>query len=184
MTLALLLANVSAISLVIAIAWHLGKRRARRDWDTTVELVEPLTLDCCGLPCLLDGVEVFMRAAGQHIATHPAWPDEDTRELRARLLAEEYAETMDADYDDNLAEYVDGLLDVIVIAWGSLLTTVGPEAAYAAAAEVTRSNLDKIGPDGTVLKRRDGKVLKPEGWTGPDLVGVLAAHGYRQETAA
>lgn len=184
MTLALLLVNVSAISLVIAFAWHLRECRDRRDWETTVELFEPLTLDCCGLPGLLDGVEVFMRAAEQPIATHPAWPDEDTRELRARLLAEEYAETMDADYDDDLAEYVDGLLDVIVIAWGSLLTVVGPEVAYAAAAEVTRSNLDKIGPAGTVLKRADGKILKPEGWTGPDLVGVLARHGYRQETAA
>jgi hypothetical protein len=34
--------------------------------------------------------------------------------------------------------------------------------------EVMRSNLDKIDPEtGTVLKRDDGKVLKPDGWTPP-----------------
>ena len=37
-------------------------------------------------------------------------------------------------------------------------------------AEVTRSNLDKINlHTGKVIKREDGKVLKPEGWTPPQL---------------
>ena len=37
-------------------------------------------------------------------------------------------------------------------------------------AEVARSNLTKIDPvTGKVNKRKDGKVLKPEGWTPPDL---------------
>ena len=36
--------------------------------------------------------------------------------------------------------------------------------------EVARSNLSKIDPvTGKVKKREDGKVLKPEGWTPPDL---------------
>ena len=36
--------------------------------------------------------------------------------------------------------------------------------------EVARSNLDKINPHtGKVIKREDGKVLKPEGWTPPQL---------------
>jgi predicted HAD superfamily Cof-like phosphohydrolase len=36
--------------------------------------------------------------------------------------------------------------------------------------EVARSNLSKIDPvTGKVIKRNDGKVLKPEGWTPPDL---------------
>jgi predicted HAD superfamily Cof-like phosphohydrolase len=37
-------------------------------------------------------------------------------------------------------------------------------------AEVARSNLAKIDPTtGKVIKRPDGKVLKPEGWTPPSL---------------
>jgi predicted HAD superfamily Cof-like phosphohydrolase len=40
----------------------------------------------------------------------------------------------------------------------------------AAWAEVARSNLAKIDPaTGKVIKRPDGKVLKPEGWTPPAL---------------
>jgi predicted HAD superfamily Cof-like phosphohydrolase len=36
--------------------------------------------------------------------------------------------------------------------------------------EVARSNLCKINPEtGKVNKRADGKVLKPEGWTPPQL---------------
>jgi predicted HAD superfamily Cof-like phosphohydrolase len=35
--------------------------------------------------------------------------------------------------------------------------------------EVMRSNFAKIGEDGKVRKREDGKVLKPTGWTPPDL---------------
>ena len=40
--------------------------------------------------------------------------------------------------------------------------------------EVARSNLAKIIPEtGKVLKRDDGKVLKPEGWTPPSLANFV-----------
>ena len=39
--------------------------------------------------------------------------------------------------------------------------------------EVARSNLQKIGPDGKVHKREDGKVMKPEGWTPPDIKSLF-----------
>ena len=45
------------------------------------------------------------------------------------------------------------------------------EDAYA---EVTRSNMAKVDPTtGKVIKREDGKVLKPEGWTPPNLVSFV-----------
>lgn len=39
----------------------------------------------------------------------------------------------------------------------------------AAVAEVHWANLRKVGPDGRVHIRPDGKILKPDGWMGPDL---------------
>jgi predicted HAD superfamily Cof-like phosphohydrolase len=33
--------------------------------------------------------------------------------------------------------------------------------------------LAKRQPDGTVKRRADGKVMKPDGWTPPDIAGVL-----------
>src|SRR5690606_3321887 len=44
--------------------------------------------------------------------------------------------------------------------------------------EVQRSNLAKL-VDRKVLRHPDGKVAKPEGWTAPDIAGVLALHGYK-----
>src|SRR5574338_275848 len=121
---------------------------------------------------LLDGVAEFTRAAGLPMATTPQWPDQPTRDLRRALLCEELGEYLDAEDTDDLVGAVDGLLDVIVVAWGTLLTYVGPERARAAADEVTRSNLAKI-VDGQVIRRSDGKILKPEAWTPPDIAGAL-----------
>jgi predicted HAD superfamily Cof-like phosphohydrolase len=40
--------------------------------------------------------------------------------------------------------------------------------------EIHRSNMAKVDPvTGRVLKREDGKVLKPEGWTRPNVAGVI-----------
>jgi predicted HAD superfamily Cof-like phosphohydrolase len=38
--------------------------------------------------------------------------------------------------------------------------------------EVHRSNMAKL-VDGKVIRREDGKILKPAGWTPPDIKGVL-----------
>lgn len=128
------------------------------------------------LPNLLDGTEQFMQAARQ--LDNPAFTEHHNvgiRRLRRRLLAEEYSEYCDAEFTNNLVETVDGLLDVIVIAWGTLLAYLGPEKAKAAAAEVVRSNVSKIdGSLGPIVFRDDGKVLKPEGWTPPDIADAIS----------
>lgn len=120
---------------------------------------------------ILDGTTEFMRLSGQNTeGGEYGW--QSVRELRWRLMNEEYNEYVRAEQADDLVETVDGLLDIIVIAWGSLLSYVGEEKAKAAAYEVVRSNLDKV--RGGVKRRADGKILKPEGWVGPDITGVLA----------
>lgn len=96
------------------------------------------------------------------------------RELRRELLREEYKEYRDGEVANDIVEIVDGLLDTIVIAWGTLLAYVGEGKARAAAAQVARSNLSKVdGSLGPIVRREDGKLLKPEGWTPPDIAGVL-----------
>lgn len=123
------------------------------------------------LPDLLNGTTLFMKLAGQ-LDDEPSFVDWDLRELRQELLDEEYTEYEDAEMDDDLVETVDGLLDIIVVAWGTLLAYVGEDKALAAAREVVRSNLDKV-KDG-VNRRDDGKILKPAGWTPPDIAGAIA----------
>jgi predicted HAD superfamily Cof-like phosphohydrolase len=40
-------------------------------------------------------------------------------------------------------------------------------------AEVCRSNMSKLLPDGSVLRRADGKILKPGTWSPPDIAAIL-----------
>lgn len=46
--------------------------------------------------------------------------------------------------------------------------------------EVHRANMSKLGPDGKPIYRADGKVLKPKGWTAPDVAGVLGIVAEKQ----
>lgn len=108
----------------------------------------------------------------------------DLRRLRRKMLADveegEVTEYIDAEFNNDIVEMLDGLMDVIVIAWGTAVTYVGEECAAEIAAEVARSNLDKIIIDEmgneTTLKRADGKVMKPEGWEAPDIKSILEKH--------
>ena len=88
-------------------------------------------------------------------------------ELHGRLLTEELAETITAMRERDAVEILDGLTDLVYVAYGCAL-----ECGFdldAAFAEVHRSNLSKLLPDGTVLRRDDGKVLKGPNFTPPDL---------------
>lgn len=124
---------------------------------------------------LLDGTTEFMERAGQ-LDDGPTFPETNwsapQRQLRRSLLREEFGEYFIAEAKNDLVEVVDGLLDVIVIAWGTLLDYVGEDKAKAAAAEVVRSNLDKVA--GEIKRRDDGKILKPAGWRPPDIAGAIS----------
>jgi predicted HAD superfamily Cof-like phosphohydrolase len=123
-------------------------------------------------PNLLDGTTEFMRLARQPAGEWEYTTAADITQLRALrmdLLAEEYSEYLNAERASDLVEIVDGLLDVIVIAWGTLISYIGEERAKAAAAEVVRSNLSKVIGDGLPIFREDGKVLKPESWQPPNI---------------
>ncbi|MBM4707881.1 hypothetical protein GS982_01605 [Rhodococcus hoagii] len=189
-------------------------------------------------PDILTGTRLFMEAAGQ--LPSPGFADADIRTLRLSLLEEEFRELLDADEHDNMVEIADALLDIIVVAWGTILAygsydvklTIPPlrrdsvwvtgigeitrimndyrdgesdndewkisvnlyrliraawrtlelyfdeKVALQCADEVTRSNLAKI-VDGKVIKHPEtGKVLKPEGWTAPNIAGALADYGW------
>lgn len=76
---------------------------------------------------------------------------------------------------EHLTEFVDGAIDSIyVILWTLNKLGVPVEECWQ---EVQRSNRSKLGPDGKPIICGDtGKVKKPEGWTPPDLFGILTAH--------
>ena len=84
------------------------------------------------------------------------------------LITEEYREFLDGYNSEFEVEQLDACMDMIWVILGyCYMKGWDVNGAWA---EVARSNLAKINPDtGKVIKNEHGKVMKPEGWTPPDL---------------
>lgn len=100
----------------------------------------------------------------------------DKLKFRLSLLTEEYNETIHAFENNDAEELVDGLIDLIVIAIGTLeLAGVDVDKAWK---EVMRANLSKVRGVKPGRESSGGfDVIKPEGWTAPnhsDNHGILA----------
>ena len=88
--------------------------------------------------------------------------------MYVRLIEEEKKEFEQALLDDDRVEQLDALIDILVVTIGAIHSAgFDAEGAWK---EVMRTNFAKIDQEtGKVRKREDGKVLKPVGWTPPDL---------------
>ena len=93
-------------------------------------------------------------------------------ELRIKLLTEEVEEYAEAARSGDLVEVLDALADIGYILAGTIINHGMQHIYDAAFNEVHRSNMAKL-VDGKVLRREDGKVMKPEGWTPPHLAQFL-----------
>jgi predicted HAD superfamily Cof-like phosphohydrolase len=113
---------------------------------------------------VFDDQERFMTACGQ-----TTFEDNMSQYLLyIELIKEELAELEQAIGDQDSTEQLDALLDIIVVCSGALLSRKWD--SHGAWAEVVRSNMAKVDPaTGRVKKRENGKILKPEGWTPPQL---------------
>jgi predicted HAD superfamily Cof-like phosphohydrolase len=94
--------------------------------------------------------------------------NQDQLNMYLNLMQEEGGELADAIIKQDKVETLDALIDLIVVTIGAIHSLgVDADGAWR---EVLNSNLAKIDKDtGKVCKREDGKVLKPEGWTPPNL---------------
>lgn len=138
-------------------------------------------------------VEQFMRKAGQDLPEKPVMPPANVRIARARLIMEEALETIEAlgfvpavsgvaisnklinftevfVRDPNLAKAIDGCCDLIVVATGTLSAMGCPDTPFQE--EVDAANLRKFSGDAHLDE--NGKWVKPTGFKGPDIEGVLA----------
>jgi predicted HAD superfamily Cof-like phosphohydrolase len=127
----------------------------------------------------------------------PGFPDEGRVELRKKLIREEVGETLRAIDEGDLVEVADGIADSIVVLVGTALEFgIDLTAVWN---EVHRSNMSKfpecakchgtglVGVDeehdrhchtcdgrGTlILRREDGKILKPESWSPPNIAPLV-----------
>jgi predicted HAD superfamily Cof-like phosphohydrolase len=107
--------------------------------------------------------ETFMRACDQSVTG-----DQKQYDMYISLIEEEFNELQEAKDD---VETLDALIDILVVTIGAIHSMgADGEGAWK---EVMRSNFSKVGEDGKVRKREDGKVLKPIGYSPPELSPFL-----------
>lgn len=125
-----------------------------------------------GVSGIMYDVGEFHLACDQPVRYKPALPTDAEAELRLRLITEEFEETKRAIEAGDIVEVADGLADLIyVIAGTALVYGIPLDEIWR---EVHDSNMAKIDSEtGKVLKRADGKILKPNGWKAPDIKSVL-----------
>lgn len=95
-------------------------------------------------------------------------PSEANYKMYLDLIREETDELEEAIQDNDKVEQLDALIDILVVTMGAVRAAGWDgEAAWK---EVMDTNFAKIDPvTSKVIKRDDGKVLKPEGWKAPQL---------------
>jgi len=100
-------------------------------------------------------------------------------DMYTSLVTEEYQELMKAISDRNLVEQVDALVDILVVSMGSLISLgINPQEVWD---EVMSTNFAKIDDEtGKVRKREDGKVLKPQGWTPPEITRFITMNMVKE----
>lgn len=108
--------------------------------------------------------EKFMRACDQTVEGF----NEDQYKLYINLIEEEFKELKEAIAAGDIVEQLDALEDILVVTIGAIHSAgMDGEGGWK---EVMRTNFAKIDKEtGKVRKREDGKVLKPVGWTPPQL---------------
>lgn len=94
--------------------------------------------------------------------------------LHRRLLTEELKEFSDAIDADDMIEQIDGLLDLIYVAYGALLNYgLSPQTIDAAFAEVHASNMTKVDKSGNPVYDGGGKVQKGCNYQPVDLTALI-----------
>ena len=118
-------------------------------------------------------VATFMRAGDQKVETSNAgfYPSRtDQAELYLDLIKEEYSELLTAVENVDIVETADACADLIWVVEGLMYSLgIDPQTVWD---EVARSNHSKT-VEGKLIKREDGKVLKPNTFQPPNIQKAL-----------
>ncbi|HQV12175.1 MAG TPA: MazG nucleotide pyrophosphohydrolase domain-containing protein [Nitrospira sp.] len=115
-----------------------------------------------------DMVAEFHRKFDIPVGEKPAIPPDTTRQLRVRLIQEEFAELQEAMTAQDLPAVAKELADLLYVVYGTAVSYgVDMDPVFR---EVHRSNLSKVGGH----KREDGKWVKPPTYSPADVKPLLA----------
>jgi predicted HAD superfamily Cof-like phosphohydrolase len=112
------------------------------------------------------------------IQTAPADPTDETKQLRIRLIQEEFNELKESMATGSLASVAKEMADLLYVVYGTAVSYgIDMEPVFQ---EVHRSNLSKVGG----YKRADGKWMKPPTYSPAKLEPILEAQRQQPATDA
>ena len=112
-------------------------------------------------------VAVFLAACGQETPKQPDPNVSDLAQLYKNLIKEEVEEFWEAVDENDDVEQLDACFDMIWVIVGYMKARGWDcDASWDEGAQSNLSKIDKV--TGSVRRREDGKILKPEGWKSPD----------------
>lgn len=118
-------------------------------------------------------VAIFMEACGQSVLRNdPTYDRSEVPqvELYVNLIKEEFEELLEGHANKDVVEVADACGDLIWVILG-LANTLGIPM-HAVWQEITASNMSKT-VEGKVIKRADGKILKPDTYFAPNIHRAL-----------
>ena len=121
----------------------------------------------------LEKVKEFHELFNHPVLSQPSIHVDKNNWLRINLIQEELDELKDALNARNPVAVLDALTDLQYVLDGAFLALGFYKFKEAAFEEVHQSNLSKLGTDGKVKYREDGKILKGERYFPPNLSKVL-----------
>jgi len=122
-----------------------------------------------------EDVAVFHEKFGLTYDGKPRLLDAETVRFRLKFLEEELMEFRVSAISDDLPGMADALIDLVYVAMGTAYMMGLPWQQLWA--EVQRANMSKVRASSEAESKRGSSldVIKPRGWQGPDIEGVLNA---------
>ena len=94
-------------------------------------------------------------------------------ELRHKLMKEENQEYLSAALSGDSVKTADALGDMLYVLLGTVITHGMQDQIVRVFNEIHRSNMSKLDESGKPLRREDGKVIKSDSYSEPDLHSIF-----------
>lgn len=116
-------------------------------------------------------VAKFHEVYGTYMQDNPDFPNQNVRDLRIKLLQEEFDEYLLAEKDNHFIEVCDALGDMLYIIYGTCVSYGIPIDEIFQ--EIHNSNMSKLDENGNPIVREDGKILKGPNYFKPDIKNIV-----------
>lgn len=115
----------------------------------------------------------FQSAFGIESPKRPTLLPKERAVFRHKLLKEEVKEIEQGEKAADIVQVADGIIDSMYILIGTAHEYGLADRLDMLFDEVHRSNMTKMGPDGKAIFREDGKVMKPDTYSPPNLARII-----------